>query len=130
MGLFQYNLIGPASILDAGLFSLQLPVDMYHITGFGFSAHMADLNAFDYILQNLRCQFLNISIISKMGINLSSLHGSCKRSYLLQHIGIKHQGDDNGAYTDKYLLGLPEAAGWKSIAGDRSIRKTICLETD
>ena len=63
---------------------------MNHAAGFGFLVYMANLNSLNYIVQDLQCQFFNIGIISKMGIDFSALHRSCKRSYLLQHIGIKH----------------------------------------
>ena len=63
---------------------------MDHTTGFGFFTHVADLDTLDYIVQDLRCQFLDISIIRKMGIDFSAFHRGCKRAHLLQHIRVKH----------------------------------------
>ena len=72
------------------IFLLQFPIDVDYTTGFGFFTHVADLDTLDYIVQDLRCQFLDISIIRKMGIDFSSLHRGRKRAHLLQHIRVKH----------------------------------------
>ena len=69
---------------------VQFPINVDHTTGFGFSAHMTDLDTIDYILKDFWCEFLYVSVINQMRIDFSSLHGSRKGSYLLQHIRIKH----------------------------------------
>lgn len=68
----------------------QPPIDLDHVSWPGFMAHMSDFDAFDHIIQNLWCQFLDIRVLLYGRIQLSPLHAPGKGLNLLQHIGIQH----------------------------------------
>ena len=69
---------------------LQLPIDMDHVSRSGLILHMTDINSFNYRIQNLRRQLVDLSIRLNGRIYFSSLHASGKGLNLLQNIGIKH----------------------------------------
>ena len=69
---------------------------MDHTAGFGFSTYMTNLDSLDDTVQNFRCQFFYISIITQVRIDLSALHGSGKRFNLLQNVRVQHETEGTG----------------------------------
>ena len=51
---------------------------------------MTNLDSLDYIVQDLRCQFRDISIVLDGRVDFPSLHALGKGLDLLHHIGIEH----------------------------------------
>ena len=70
--------------------SLELPINLNYPTRFGFPCDMGNLNPFDHIVQDFRCQLRNARVILDSGVDFPPLHGFGKALDLLQHIGVQH----------------------------------------
>lgn len=81
--------VGPR-IPGAFSFLPQPLIDLDDAAWFGLSSHVADLDPFDDLFQNLRGQFLDVGVLADGGIDLSAFHAPGEGAYLAQDVGIEH----------------------------------------